>query len=146
MHVPVRWSDLDACGHVNNARLLTLLEEARIAAFWAGGSCDDVPAEGRFTGGPGSSTNTFVVRQEVEYLRPLPFLREPARIDLWVCKMGGASIDVGYEVFDGEGRVAARAITVIVLVDAQTHRPRRLSEAEKQAWQPWTEEPPKMRR
>ena len=35
--VTVRWSDLDAYGHVNNASLLTLLEEARVAAFWAGG-------------------------------------------------------------------------------------------------------------
>ena len=28
----VRWSDLDAYGHVNNARFLTLYEEARVAA------------------------------------------------------------------------------------------------------------------
>lgn len=35
LHVPiaVRWSDLDAYEHVNNARMFTLLEEARIAAF-----------------------------------------------------------------------------------------------------------------
>ena len=36
--VRVRWSDLDAYGHVNNAALLTLLEEARVSAFWAGGT------------------------------------------------------------------------------------------------------------
>ena len=44
--VPVRWSDLDAYEHVNNARMLTLLEEARIAAFWsdqAGGAPTAVP-------------------------------------------------------------------------------------------------------
>src|SRR4029453_11919256 len=36
LHVPtpLRWSDLDAYGHVNNARMLSLLEEARIPAFW----------------------------------------------------------------------------------------------------------------
>ena len=32
--VPVRWTDLDAYGHVNNAAMVRLLEEARIAAFW----------------------------------------------------------------------------------------------------------------
>ena len=36
LHVPIqlRWGDLDAYGHVNNAEMLHLLEEARIAAFW----------------------------------------------------------------------------------------------------------------
>ena len=27
----LRWSDMDAYGHVNNARFLTLYEEARVA-------------------------------------------------------------------------------------------------------------------
>src|SRR5699024_241737 len=36
--VHMRWSDIDGYRHVNNARMLTLLEEARIAAFW-----DSVP-------------------------------------------------------------------------------------------------------
>src|SRR5699024_10602173 len=34
LDIPVRWSDLDAYGHVNNAAMVRLLEEARIAAFW----------------------------------------------------------------------------------------------------------------
>lgn len=32
--VAVRWTDLDAYGHVNNAAMVRLLEEGRIAAFW----------------------------------------------------------------------------------------------------------------
>src|SRR5690625_7150245 len=32
--VRMRWSDIDGYGHVNNAALFTLLEEARIATFW----------------------------------------------------------------------------------------------------------------
>ena len=31
--IPVRFSDLDALGHVNNARFLTYMEEARLA-YW----------------------------------------------------------------------------------------------------------------
>lgn len=142
----MRWSDLDGYGHVNNARLLTLLEEARIQAFWAGGPGGGVPEEMKFSGGLGSDTNTLVVRQEVEYLRPLPFLREPVRIDLWVSKLGGASLDVGYEVFDGEGHLTTRALTVIVLVDAATLRPRRLTDTERQGWLQWVDDPPVMRR
>ena len=34
--VAVRWSDMDAYGHVNNARFLTLYEEARVAMFFLG--------------------------------------------------------------------------------------------------------------
>ena len=33
---PLRWSDMDAYGHVNNARFLTLYEEARVALFFLG--------------------------------------------------------------------------------------------------------------
>ncbi len=33
--VPVRWGDMDAYGHVNNARYLTFFETARIAYFEA---------------------------------------------------------------------------------------------------------------
>ena len=38
LHVPIalRWSDMDAYNHVNNARIFTLLEEARVRAFWVG--------------------------------------------------------------------------------------------------------------
>jgi acyl-CoA thioester hydrolase len=32
--IPLRWSDVDAYAHVNNAEMLRLLEEARIQAFW----------------------------------------------------------------------------------------------------------------
>ena len=33
---PVRWSDMDAYGHVNNARFMTLYEEARVALMFTG--------------------------------------------------------------------------------------------------------------
>ena len=33
MSIPLRWSDLDAFNHVNNARYLTFLEQARIEWF-----------------------------------------------------------------------------------------------------------------
>lgn len=146
--IPMRWSDIDGYGHVNNARMLTILEEARIKAFW-GGSADPthhVPEAAMFSGGLGSDTNTLIVRQEIEYLRPVPYMREPLRVDLWVSKIGGASLDVCYEVYDDTGRVAAHAITVIVVVDAHDGRPRRLREEERVGWEKWHDTPPKMRR
>lgn len=150
---PLRWSDLDAYGHVNNARMLSLLEEARIQAFWVSDDTSE-HAVGATTAvldaSPGANTITLIARQEVEYLAPIPYQRQPLDIELWIGHIGGASLDVCYEVFsptDVEPRVLyTRAVTTIVIVDAATERPRRISEAERDAWEPYTEDPIAFRR
>jgi acyl-CoA thioester hydrolase len=135
--VPLRWADLDAYGHVNNAAMLTLLEEARIAAFWASDAAPDGEGLPHRTAlldaGPRASTLTLIARQEVEYLLPIEYTRVPLTIRLWLSHIGGASIDVSYEVILG-GEVHAIAVTSIVLVDAATGRPRRVTPAEREAW------------
>jgi acyl-CoA thioester hydrolase len=138
LHVPValRWSDLDAYGHVNNAAMLTLLEESRISVFWSEG---DLQVDGvTDSATPGGDTLTLIARQEVEYLAPIPYLREALDVQLWIGRMGGASLDVCYEVCSPEGAEPhvryARAASSIVLVDATTMRPRRISDRERAAW------------
>ncbi len=155
LHVPtpLRWSDLDAYGHVNNARMLSLLEEARIQAFWVS---DDTPehAVGASTAvidaTPGTNTITLIGRQEVEYLAPIPYHRQPLDIEMWIGRMGGASLDVCYEVYSPVGvepRVLyTRAVTVIVLVDTGTQRPRRIDDRERAAWEPYLGDPIAFRR
>lgn len=144
LHIPItlRWSDLDAYGHVNNAAMFGLLEEARIHAFWrseadgasAGG--EDVPATRIFEGGPSAETFTLIARQQAEYLAPIPYLRDPLDIELWIGHVGGASMDVYYEIYspaEVTPRVLfARAVTTIVVIDAATERPRRISDDERQ--------------
>ncbi len=142
--VPVRWSDLDAYGHVNNATMLTLLEEARILALWddpnpssfgdnagVGESTQSAP----FSGGASAETYTLIARQEVEYLLPIPHLRDPLDVELWIGRIGGASVDVCYEIFSPVGAeprlMYARATTVMVLVDVASSRPRRLTDDER---------------
>ena len=148
IHVPValRWSDLDAYGHVNNAAMLTLLEESRISVFWGGGDLgvDGVnDAAAPATDGP--STITLVAGQEVEYLAPIPYLRDPLDVQLWIGRLGGASLDVCYEIATPVGSepatVFAKAATTVVLVDAATGRPRRITDRERAAWAPHVEEP-----
>lgn len=141
IHVPVslRWSDLDAYGHVNNAAMLTLLEESRISVFWGGGDLGvDGVADSSAPAGDSASTVTLVARQEVEYLAPIPYLREPLDVQLWIGRFGGASLDVCYEVCTPVGEepatVFAKALTTIVLVDAATGRPRRITDRERDAW------------
>jgi len=151
LHVPIklRWSDLDAYGHVNNAEMLRLLEEARIEAFWATDDSGSGAAVGGSTavldGRPGADTLTLIARQEIEYLAPIPYLRQPLDVQLWLGRLGGASLEVCYEVWSPEGTeprtLFTRAATTIVLVDATTQRPRRINERERHAWTPYLDEP-----
>ncbi|WP_374946667.1 acyl-CoA thioesterase [Agreia sp.] len=151
LHVPIRlrWSDLDAYGHVNNAEMLRLLEEARIEAFWTPDPDSVESAAGASTavldGRPGSDTLTLIARQEIEYLAPVPYLRQPVDIQLWIGRLGGASLEVCYEVCSPIGVapsvVFTRATTTIVLVDATTQRPRRINDTERAAWEPYLDAP-----
>ena len=144
--VQVRWSDLDAYGHVNNASLLTLLEEARVSAFWAGGP-EGSPATAVIDAGPGATSITVIARQESEYLAQIPHHRLPIRVDIWVGHMGGASMQVCYEVRSPDrAEVYARAATTVVMLDAVTGTPRRLTDAEREAWEPYLEAPVAFRR
>ena len=150
LHVPIplRWSDLDAYGHVNNAAMLRLLEEARIQAFWLDEDATE-PALGASTavldGRPGAATLTLIARLEAEYLAPIPYLRQPVVVRLWLGKLGGASLEVCYEVWSPDGVLPAvlyaRASTTIVLVDAATERPRKIGPTERDAWTPYLDEP-----
>lgn len=142
--VQLRWSDMDAYGHINNVEMLRVLEEARIAAFWTHPS---PPADGGWptavlAAGPGARTEMLVARQEIEYVRPLGYRRTPVIVELWIGHLGGASIDVCYEVRDGDlpahadSGPYARACTTLALVDPATGAPRRISAAERASWSP----------
>jgi len=141
--IQLRWGDQDAYGHVNNATMLQLLEEARVRGLWENGrhATDGVW--------------TLIARQEIEYLLPLPYGLEPVPVEMWVSNVGGSSIEVGYEIHapedaedaaGREGTVYARAATVIVFVDAGTGRPKRLEEEDKARWLPYLGEPVPFRR
>ena len=144
--VRVRWSDLDAYGHVNNAALLTLLEEARVSAFWAGGP-EGSPTTAIIDAGPGATSVTVIARQEAEYLGQIPHHREPIVVETWIGDLGGASMQVCYEVFSPDRSVRyARAATLVVMLDAVTGVPRRLTPAERAAWEPYLEVPVDFRR
>jgi len=147
--IHLRWGDLDAYGHVNNVTLLELLQEARVRAFWSRGGGGG-PATAVIDADPGTDSLTLIARQEVEYLLPIPYLTEPISIEMWLTKLGGSSIEVAYEVRSPENATErvlyARAATVIVFIDAQTQRPRRLGALERAAWDPYVGEPIAFRR
>ena len=116
----VRWSDMDAYGHVNNARFLTLYEEARVAMFFVGARAH----------GLGSFEEGIVIsRHEIDYLRPVDY-GDAVRIEMWIDEIRAGSFTVAYELFD-DGLTAGRARSVCVPFDLQAQRPRRLTEAER---------------
>lgn len=109
----LRWSDMDALGHVNNARIVTLMEESRLR--W---SRPDAHS-GRFEYG------LVVASLQVDYLRPLLY-RPEIRIRVGTVRIGTKSFTVrhtgyveGQPVFDGttvmvplaEDGVSSRALS-----------------------------------
>ena len=93
--VQVRWADLDGYGHVNNAALFTLLEEARVQILWASDEVDGEPMA-VVDGSYDAVSWTVIARQEAEYLGQIPHHRQPLQIDVWPSKIGGADVEVCY--------------------------------------------------
>lgn len=130
VEVAIRWSDMDAYGHVNHARTVTLLEDARIELFH-----NEMPRRGlnRMTGG------IVVSRLTVDYLQPLVYNGEPIRIELWVAEIRAAAFVLRYAVRGRlDPRVLATAETLLVPYDVAAARPRRLTEHEREFLTLWT--------
>ena len=119
---PLRWADLDAQGHVNNAAYLDYLQDARVDFL--------------LTGPPGMAellaTGVLVVSHQVEYLAPLVYSERPLDIDLWVESVGASRFAVAYEVRHGDV-LAARARTTAAPYDLAASSLRRLHPQERQA-------------
>ncbi|HET7303125.1 MAG TPA: thioesterase family protein [Segeticoccus sp.] len=132
--VPLRWSDMDAYGHVNNVQFVRILEDARVIGF------EDWFGQDRSMLGEG----VLVARHEIEYLAPLDFRREPVVVFMWATTLSGASFDLAYEVrdtADPDSRVYARAETTLVAYDFTTAHPRRLRPDEREILQQQYGEP-----
>ena len=123
----MRWSDMDAYGHVNNTAYLSYLEQARVSMFFD-------RDESSFSRG------TVVGHHEITYLRPVIYHPEPLRLELWVDQVRGASFRVLYDVFDGD-TLAAQAATKLVTFDFSSDRPRRLSGDERAILLSYADEP-----
>ena len=124
----VRWSDMDAYGHVNNARFLTLFEEARVAMFFVGARAHGL---GSFEEG------IVIARHEVDYLKPVDY-GHPVRIEMWISQLRAASFTVSYELFD-DGVLASRAKSVCVPYNLAEGFPRRISDAERDFLAPYVQ-------
>jgi acyl-CoA thioester hydrolase len=129
----MRWADQDPYGHVNNTLYFAYLEQARVDVFFRlAGEC----------GLDSFERGVVIVRHEIDYLRPIVYRKEPLRIDLWCAEIRGSSFAVCYELYDGvgpEGLLAARALSRCAPYDLPAGRPRRLSPAEREFLDQFTE-------
>jgi acyl-CoA thioester hydrolase len=123
----MRWSDMDAYGHVNNTAYLAYLEQARVSMFFD--RYDSSFAKG-----------TVVAHHAITYLRPVVYHPEPLRLELWIEQVRAASFKVRYEVFDSD-LLVAKAVTELVTFDFETDRPRRLTEEERTLLATFTDVP-----
>jgi acyl-CoA thioester hydrolase len=116
--VQLRWSDPDSLGHVNHARALSLLEDARLAMG---------------DGAPGD-VGLILARLEVDYLRQL-YYRTGERLCVRsvVARLGAKSFTVRQELIQDD-EVAIRADVVMVLFDFATDTSRVMTDQERQFW------------
>jgi acyl-CoA thioester hydrolase len=135
--VAVRWSDQDAYGHVNHARVVTLLEDARTGLLFDAATRAGVPA---FEAG------LLVATLEVAYRRPIPWTPAGVRVEMTAQAVRAASFLVAYRLLlpDGDGafdeaRPAVTATTQLVPYDLATERPRRLTAEERAFLADYTE-------
>ncbi len=116
---PLRWGDLDAQGHLNNAVFVDYLQEARVDFLMNG------PLAGML-GGAGGGPGVLVAGHQVEYRRPVRYGLEPLPILLFVDEVGAARFSLGYRVGDPDDP-AVVARTVLAPFDLTEQRILRLT-------------------
>ncbi|MDQ6642543.1 MAG: thioesterase family protein [Actinomycetota bacterium] len=116
----VRWSDVDAYGHVNNVKYFEFFQEARIQYMFS------LPRE---EDGPWSQW--VVAQTDVDYLRPIMFGLEPYGVHSWISHVGEKSTVLVGEIRDGD-QVLARSRVVMVAFDKDTQRSGQMNPAQRQ--------------
>lgn len=116
--IPMRWGDMDALGHMNNAVYFRLFEEARIMLLARLGGFEDGPA----TNQPGRVS--VLAHTSCDFLKPVIY---PATlvVSQWLVRVGRTSLEVVLDMqrSDEPGVVYARGRYVVVGADALTGRP-----------------------
>jgi acyl-CoA thioester hydrolase len=107
----VRWDDLDALRHVNNAKYLTYAQEARFA--WSG------------------MLEMVVARAELDFKLPIYDGNIFVDVTLWVESIGTSSFTMIYEI-TYEGELLARIKTVQVTISPETKKSRPINETERE--------------
>jgi len=107
----IRWRDLDALGHVNNAVYFTYLEQARVHYLRELGLVPSDP----------SAIGMILAETSCQFKSPLE-LGEQVTIHVRVSELRNSSFIVEYRLEGGDGRLAATARSAQVCYDYQNQR------------------------
>jgi len=118
----IRWADLDAFKHINNAAYLVYMQEARADFTWLS----------RIAKGEEPLLADMVVaRAEVDFLAPIHQTGTTLDVEIYIEKVSNSSFVMVYEMSQG-GTLRARGKTVQVGVDMDTEKARRLRDNERE--------------
>ncbi len=117
MPLDLRWRDLDAFNHVNNANFMTYVEEARIRWFESTGS--DWLSNGRIP---------LLASVQMNYRLPIPY---PAHVyvELLTERIGNTSLTLNHRIVSEDGRLYADGHSVLVWIELASGRPVPLPDA-----------------
>ena len=107
LDIDIRFRDLDAMGHVNNAVMFTYFEEGRKHFFFRS-----------FKAAALKDFNFILASQSCDYLRPVK-LEDNVRLWMWVGDIGKKSFSLSYRLTASDDRetVFARGKSVQVCYD-----------------------------
>ncbi|MFM8621191.1 MAG: acyl-CoA thioesterase [Candidatus Nanopelagicaceae bacterium] len=118
----IRWADLDAFKHINNAAYLVYMQEARADFTWFA----------RIARGEEPLLADMVVaRAEVDFISPIHQTGTTLDVEIYIEKISNSSFVMVYEMSQG-GTLRARGKTVQVGVDMETEKARRLRDTERE--------------
>lgn len=118
----IRWADLDAFRHVNNAAYLVYMQEARADFTWY---------SRKIKGEQPMLHDMVVARAEVDFIAPIHDVDIPLDVEIYVEKIGNSSFVMVYEMSQA-GTLRAKGKTVQVGVDLETEKARPLRDYERE--------------
>jgi acyl-CoA thioester hydrolase len=121
--IEIRWRDVDAYRHVNNAVYATYLEECRDE--WLDAAL----------GGVGDAWDYVLARVAIDFRRELTQDDDVVLVRCRLARIGTSSLTLAEEIRTLGGDLAAEAEAVVVARDQETGRSRPLQEAERAAFE-----------
>lgn len=111
--IEVRYGDLDPQGHLNNAKYLTFIEQARISyiqhlGLWDGGSFLEI--------------GMILAEVRLTFRQPVLF-GQPVRVGVRVVRLGNKSLEMEFAIEDAQSEaLLANGSSVQVAYDYKTHK------------------------
>lgn len=116
IHLALRWSDQDLLGHVNNAKIMTLVEEARVRTVM------QLQQDNQCNG----PLDMVLRTSQTEFLRPVMYTGD-VEVNVWISRIGNTSFVMQHELVQDDA-VCATVEAVVVMFDNAKQTPMTIPE------------------